>query len=167
MNKLFLLAIIGIVASKNIILIGDTRYVEMAIKLMGFDYSTKITEGGSFSNIRSKTPKMYNGDSFLVTAEVSASVYTFVKGKPVFESIHYQLSFAEQGTEVWLWLGINNLATDRTFNFYASLANQYKNLNFIVFPCTGVDESKIKNIKNANVKAFNAYMKIRVQGAKI
>jgi hypothetical protein len=167
MNKLLLLVIIGIVAAKNIILIGDSRFVGMAIYNMHFDYSTKTAYGGTGSNIRSTTPKNYNGDSIHVSAEVSASVFTFVKGKDVYNSMVNQLSKASQGTEVYLWLGVNNLAQEKTYNFYAGLAKTYTKCIFYVIPVTGVNENKVSYIKNSNIKAFNVYLRNKVSSAKI
>ena len=64
MNKLILLALISVVFSRNVILIGDSRYVGMAVYLMNFPYSTIAPSYGTGTNIRSTSPRTYSGDSF-------------------------------------------------------------------------------------------------------
>ena len=167
MNKFLLLVLISLTVSKNVILIGDSRYVGMAVLLMGFDYSTITKYYGTGTNVRSTSPRQYGAHSIHVTAQVSASSYTFKQGSDIYISAHNQLKKAAPGTTVLLWLGINDLdAIDSTFNFYSNLANAYKSLNFYAVPVTGVNEKKI-SIKNSKVQTFNIKLKDKINNAKI
>ena len=96
MKKFILLALISLFACKDIILIGDSRYVGMATMLMGFPYSTITAYYGTGTNVRSTSPKSYGGNSFQVTAQVSASSYTFTQGSDIYNSVHNQLRNANQ-----------------------------------------------------------------------
>ena len=126
MKKFLLLALISLFTCKDIILIGDSRYVGMATMLMGFSYSTIKNNGGTGTNVRSTSPKTYGGNSIQVTAQVSASSYTFSQGSDILNSVHNQLRNAKSGTSVLFWLGINDCdAVTSTYNFYSNLAMSY------------------------------------------
>ena len=88
MNKFLLLTLITLVASKNYILIWDSRYVGMAVFLMGFSLTTDIGGGGTGSNICSNSPRNYGGHSIQVTAQVSASYNDFRQGSLIYNSVH-------------------------------------------------------------------------------
>ena len=167
MNKFLLLALISLTVSKNVILIGDSRYVGMAVLLMGFDYSTITKYYGTGTNVRSTSPRKYGGHSIHVTAQVSASSYTYKQGSDIYNSAHNQLKKAAAGTTVLLWLGINDLdAIDSTFTFYRNLAKTYTTLNFHVVPVTGINERKI-SISNTKVQSFNSKLKDKITSANI
>ena len=167
MNKFLLIALISLTVSKNVILIGDSRYVGMAVLLMGFDYSTITKYYGTGTNVRSKTPRQINGNNIHVTAQVSASSYTYKPGSEIYISAHNQLKTAAPGTTVLLWLGINDLdAIDSTFNFYKNFATTYKTLNFYAVPVTGINERKI-SIKNSKVQSFNSQLKDKINKANL
>ena len=118
---------------KDLILIGDSRYVQMAAEIMGFEYSTVTQYHGTGSNIRSTSPKEFDGYSIQITSQVSASGYTYKEGTDIYISMHNHLKNASPGTIVLLWLGINDYAAiDSTFDFYNSLAKIYPSLNFYV-----------------------------------
>ena len=162
MTKFLISILFSLVASKNIILVGDSRFVGMATSLMGFSYSTIKNEGGTGTNVRSTSPRKYSGHSIQVTAQVSASSYTFSSGSEVYISLHTQLKTAEPGTIVLLWLGINDCgAVSSTYSFYATLALNYPKLNFIALSITGVNESKTW-IKNSSVRNFNKELSERI-----
>ena len=166
MNKFLLLILIAFAASRNVILIGDSRYVGMAA-MMGFQYSTITKYYGTGTNIRSTTPISYKGDSFQVTAQVSASAYTFTAGSEIYNSVHSQLQKASPGTNVLLWLGINDCsAVESTFTFYRGLANKYSSLKFYAISITGINESKTY-LKNSSAQSFNAKLADKINRGKI
>ena len=166
MNKFFLLTLIAFVASRNVILIGDSRYVGMAA-MMGFQYSTITKYYGTGTNIRSTSPISYKGDSFQVTAQVGASAYTFTGGSEIYTSVHNQLKKASPGTNVLLWLGINDpSAVESTFCFYKGLATKYTSLKFYAISITGVNESKTW-IKNSSAQSFNSKLADKINRARI
>ena len=168
MEKLILLILISFIFSRNVILIGDSRFAGMANFLMGFPYTKVVGNYGSGSNIRSTSPKQYNGDSFQVTAQVGASANTFTTSNELMNSVNYQLKTAAQGTNVLIWLGINNLNSDElTFKMCKSLAQQYPGLNFYVIPITGINDKKITHIKNSAVQSFNERLKSKVNSGGI
>lgn len=168
MNKFLLLTLIAIAACKNIILIGDSRFVGMGVGLMGFPYATITQYYGTGTNVRSTSAKSYGGHSFQCTAQVGASSYTFKSGSDIYNSMINQLKKAASGTIVIFWLGINDpSAVESTFNFYAGLAKNYKSLKFYAFSITGVNANKIKNISNNDVKNFNSKISTKISNANI
>ena len=168
MNKIIILALLVIASSKDLILIGDSRFVGMAALLMGFDYSTVTQYYGTGTNIRSTTSKSYGGFNVHVTAQVSASYNTFTTTSDIYKSMHSQLKSAKSGASVLVWLGINNVnAYDGTFNFVANLAKTYTTLKFYAVSITGVNENKITNIKNSLVATFNDNLKTKVNKSGI
>lgn len=168
MNKFLLLTLIAIAACKNIILIGDSRFVGMGVGLMGFPYATITQYYGTGTNVRSTSAKSYGGHSFQCTAQVGASSYTFKSGSDIYNSMINQLKKAASGTIVIFWLGINDpSAVESTFNFYAGLAKNYKSLKFYAFSVTGVNANKIKNISNNDVKNFNSKISTKISNANI
>ena len=168
MNKIIILALLVIASSKDLILIGDSRFVGMAALLMGFDYSTVTQYYGTGTNIRSTTSKSYGGFNVHVTAQVSASYNTFTTTSDIYKSMHSQLKSAKSGASVLVWLGINNVnAYDGTFNFVANLAKTYTTLKFYAVYITGVNENKITNIKNSLVATFNDNLKTKVNKSGI
>ena len=168
MNKFLLLTLTAIAVSKNIILIGDSRFVGMGIYLMGFPYATTTQYYGTGTNIRSTSAKSYGGHSFQCTAQVGASSYTFKSGSDIYNSMINQFKKAASGTTVIFWLGINDPdAIDSTFNFYAKLAKSYPNLKFYAFSITGVNSNKIKDISNNKVKNFNSKISQKISNANI
>ena len=123
---------------------------------MGFKYSTITDNYGTGTKIRSTSPRTYRGDSIQVTAQVGASAYTFTEGSEIYNSVHSQLQNASPGTNVLLWLGINDCsAVPSTYQFYARLAVKYSSLNFYAISITGVDEHKCYLISNWSVLNFN------------
>ena len=167
MKKFILLALISLFACKDIILIGDSRYVGMATMLMGFPYSTITAYYGTGTNVRSTSPKSYGGNSFQVTAQVSASSYTFTQGSDIYNSVHNQLRNAKSGTSVLFWLGINDpSAVSSTYNFYSSLAKSYPSLRFYAISITGVNENKTW-IKNSSAQSFNSQLEAKIKKGNI
>ena len=160
MNKILFLSLLAFIissTSKNLILIGDSRYVGMAAYLIGIPYDGK--------NIRTTTAKSYAGYSIHCTAQVSASYSTYAEGGALYESVINQLSKAEANTNVLLWLGINSLwAPEQTFNFYTKLANKYPKLSFYAVAITGVNEQLWPSVHNSNVREFNKKLKSYLEG---
>ena len=159
MNKILFLSLLSFIlsaASKNLILVGDSRYVGMAYYLFRVKYD---------STIKTTTPVSYGGFSIHVTAQVSASFTQYNTGTQLYNSVINQLSKAQSGTNVLLWLGINSLwAPDQTYNFYKTLASNYKSLKFYAISITGVNESKWGTVKNVDVKTFNNRLKNKING---
>ena len=109
------------ITSKDIILLGDSRFCGIAYSLMGFKY-TKVTKYyGTGSNIISPNSKNYAGHNIKVIAEVGASYYSFTKSD-LSNGVKKILGNAKQGTFVLLWLGVNNLNSGSTFDYYKNLA---------------------------------------------
>ena len=166
MRRFLLFILIAFVASRNVILIGDSRYVGMAV-MMGFQYSTVTQYYGTGTNIRSTSPISYKGDSFQVTAQVGASSYTFSQGSSIYNSVHSQLSKAAPGTNVLLWLGINDYnAIENTYTFYCGLAKNYPSLKFHAISITGINEKKTW-LKNSGAQNFNTQLSAKISRAKI
>ena len=165
-SKIILLTILTLTTSKDIILIGDSRICGMAKFVLGFQW-TKST--GPTPNIISENAREQFGYSIKVIAEGSASHYTFLnEGSDVSKGVKKILGSAKPGTNVLLWLGINFLSSQGTFDYYKKIAQQYKNLKFYAISVTGVVESiKIYKVKNENVKRFNIDLKNKIQSSKI
>ena len=163
-SKLLIFVLIALVSSKNIIMIGDSRMVGIAVYLFGFDYTYAAPYYGTGSYIVTTSAKSYGGHSAKFACETGASYTTFTNSaKAVSTGAHKLLSSAASGTVVLLWLGVNNLDSASTFNYYQSLAKKYKNLKFYVIPVTGV--SSKSNISNATIKTFNTNMNTKVKNA--
>ena len=167
MNKFLFLILIALVASKNYILVGDSRYVGMAVLLMGFDYSTVTPSWGTGTNVCSASARSYGGHSIQVTAQVSASSYTYKQGTQIYNSVHNQLRKAAAGTSVLLWLGINDpSAVQSTYDFYAGLAKSYPSLNFYAISVTGVDPNRVTYISNSKVQNFNSQLASKISNGR-
>ena len=152
MNKLILLVLISVVFSRNVILIGDSRYVGMAVYLMNFPYTKTTPYYGTGTNIRSTSPRTYSGDSFQVTAQVVAAAQ-FTSSRDLYNSVNEQLKRAAKGTNVLIWLGINNVySDDATYKYAVGLAQKHSTLNFHVISITGINEKKVFSIKNSQVQ---------------
>ena len=154
------------ITSKDIILLGDSRFCGIAYSLMGFKY-TKVTKYyGTGSNIISPNSKNYAGHNIKVIAEVGASYYSFTKSD-LSNGVKKILGNAKQGSFVLLWLGVNNLNSEPTFDYYKNLALQYKNLKFYAISVTGVVQSIVKSISNDTIRKFNLNLKNNIHSSKI
>ena len=153
MKKFILLTLLAVVASRNIILVGDSRFVGMAWYVMGFSYSSTMTSTSSRS---------YNGDNFHVTAKEGASATAFRYGSSLYNSIVNQIrSFSS--AKVLFWLGINDLSSiESSIELYSSLAKSFPSVNFYAISVLGVDESKVPQIRNSNVHSFNTKISNRI-----
>ena len=165
--KIILISILTIiVSSKDIILLGDSRFCGIAYNLMGFKY-TKVTKSyGTGSNIISSSSKNYAGHNIKVIAEVGASYNSFSKSD-LSNGVKKILGSAKPGTFVLLWLGVNNLNSGSTFDYYKKLALQYKNLKFYAISVTGVVQSIVKSISNDTIRKFNSNLKNKIHSSKI
>ena len=133
---------------------------------MGFKY-TKVTKYyGTGSNIISPNSKNYAGHNIKVIAEVGASYYSFTKSD-LSNGVKKILGNAKQGSFVLLWLGVNNLNSEPTFDYYKNLALQYKNLKFYAISVTGVVQSIVKSISNDTIRKFNLNLKNNIHSSKI
>jgi len=163
-SKMLVFFLIALVSSKNIILIGDSRTVGIAVYLFGFGYTYAAPYYGTGTYIVSTSAKSYGGHSAQVACETGASYATFTNSaKAVSTGAHKLLSSAASGTVVLLWLGVNNLDSASTFNYYQSLAKKYQNLKFYAISVTGV--SSKSNISNATIKTFNTNMNNKIKSA--
>lgn len=155
MNKFILLTLLAVVASRNIVLVGDSRFVGMACYVMGFSYYSTITSGSSRS---------YNGDNFHVTAKEGASATAFRSGSNLYNSIVNQIkSFSSP--KVVFWLGINDLSSvESTIQLYSSLARAHPSASFYAISVLGVNESKVPQIRNSNVHSFNNKISSKISG---
>ncbi len=139
--------------SNNLILVGDSRMVQMCIYYMRLvQYDGK--------NVRMTSPKNFQGYSIEFTAQGSASYATYQKGSELYNSVIYQLENAQEDTNVILWLGINSVgAPGQTYSLYEDWAKQYPKINFYATSITGVDESRWKNVPNYKTQSFNNQLK--------
>ena len=165
--KILLISLlIIIVSSKQIILLGDSRFCGIAYNLMGFKY-TKVTKSyGTGSNIISSSSKNYAGHNIKVIAEVGASYNSFSKSD-LSNGVKKILGNAKSGAIVLLWLGVNNLNSGSTFDYYKKLALQYKNLKFYAISVTDVVQSIVKSISNDTIRKFNSNLKNKIHSSKI
>ena len=165
--KILLISLlIIIVSSKQIILLGDSHFCGIAYNLMGFKY-TKVTKSyGTGSNIISSSSKNYAGHNIKVIAEVGASYNSFSKSD-LSNGVKKILGNAKSGAIVLLWLGVNNLNSGSTFDYYKKLALQYKNLKFYAISVTGVVQSIVKSISNDTIRKFNSNLKNKIHSSKI
>ncbi len=155
------------VSSKNLVLIGDSRFCGIAYDLLKMPYTYHNAVYGTGSYIVSNSPKNYQGFSVKAIAEVGASHVTFTNSnKGVNKGVSTILGTSKAGTIVLLWLGVNGLNSDGTYNYYQSLASKYKNLKFYAVSVTGVVESKAK-ISNATIKQFNANLKSKILSSRL
>lgn len=164
-SKIFLLFILIVSAStKNVVLIGDSRTVGIAVYLMGFDYTTKTAYYGNGSNIVGLTPRIYGSYSVKAICETGASYNTFTSKAILSSGVHSALAGSSAGTIVLMWLGVNGLNSEGTFNYYKSLATKYSKLKFYAISITGVDASK-SNISNNSIKTFNTDLSKNIKNA--
>jgi hypothetical protein len=90
------------------------------------------------------------------------------EGSDVSNGVKKIVGSAKPGTKVLLWLGVNFLNSQGTFEYYKKIALQYKKLKFYAISVTGVVESVgIYKVKNENIKKFNIDLKNRIQSSNI
>ena len=157
---IFFISII-LISSKNVVIIGDSRICGMGAYVFGFDYTWHNQYYGTGSYMITTNPKAYGGHNVKVIAEVGASYYTFTNaGKEVYKGVYNILNASTKGTVVLMWLGVNNLDSGSTYNYYYSLAKQYKSFTFYAVSVTGV--SSKSDISNDTIKRFNSNLKSKV-----
>ena len=156
MVHLLLLVLIASSSAKNLVFIGDSRTVGIAVYLFKYDYYEVTKYYGNGSNVVGTTARTYQGHSVKAIAETGASYSQFTNAnKAVYKGIHTALSASASGTIVLLWLGVNGLNDNGTFQFYKNLASKYKKLTFYAISITGVVESK-SGMSNSSIKRFNS-----------
>ena len=164
-SKIIILALLALVYSKNVVIIGDSRTCGLAYYVLGIPYTYQNEVYGTGSYIISESAVTYGGHSVKVIAEVGASYSTFInQNKEVYKGVHNILSSSAEETVVLIWLGLNNLDSASHFSYYKSLAQQYKGLKFYAVSVTGVS-SKCTNISNDTIKTFNANLKTSVDNS--
>ena len=164
--KILLLIIISFISSKNVVIIGDSRVCGFAYSILGVPYTYHNSVYGTGSYIISKNAKGFGGHNIKVVAEVGASSYTFTNtGKAVHNGVHTILKGSSKGTVVLLWLGVNNLDSAHHFNYYNSLAQQYKGLQFYGVSVTGV--SSKADVTNKDIKTFNTNLQNKIKSNAI
>ena len=165
--KVLLFILFAYVSSKNAVIIGDSRVCGFAYSVLGMDYTYHNSVYGTGSYIINGSGKNYGGHLVKIVAEVGASYSTFTnKSKAVYTGVHNILGKAAAGTVVLMWLGVNNLDSTSTFNYYLDLATKYKTLTFYAVSVAGVSQSK-SGISNNTIKTFNTNMKTKVNNAKL
>lgn len=163
--KLLFLVLIIICESKDLVLIGDSRFCGIANSIMKFSYTWHNNVYGTGSYIIGNNAKNYQGYKVKVVAEVGASASTFQNTKKAInQGVTNILGSSKQGTIVLLWLGVNNLDSESTYKYYYSLASKYSKLKFFGVSITGVYESKAK-MSNNNIKKFNANLKSKISSS--
>ena len=154
------------VSTKNIIIIGDSRTVDIGVNLFGFSLTHISPSYGRGTNIISTNLKSYGCYNCKIVAENGASYSTFInRVEPVHKGLVKVLSKSTSGTTVFLWLGVNSLNSKSTFNYYKSLANKYKKLKFYVISVTGVASKS--GISNDDIKKFNLEMKSLIKKTRL
>ena len=165
MVHLLLLVLIASSSAKNLVFIGDSRTVGIAVYLFKYDYYEVTKYYGNGSNVVGTTARTYQGHSVKAIAETGASYSQFTNAnKAVYKGIHTALSASASGTIVLLWLGVNGLNDNGTFQFYKNLASKYKKLTFYAISITGVVESK-SGMSNSSIKRFNSALKQKINSA--
>ena len=165
MVHLLLLVLIASSSAKNLVFIGDSRTVGIAVYLFKYDYYEVTKYYGNGSNVVGTPARTYQGHSVKAIAETGASYSQFTNAnKAVYKGIHTALSASASGTIVLLWLGVNGLNDNGTFQLYKSLAQQYKQLTFYAISVTGVVPS-LSNISNDSIKNFNSALKQKINSA--
>ena len=164
-TRLILFVLLALVSSKNVVIIGDSRACGFAYYTLGIQYTYHNSAYGTGSYIISDKWVNYGGHSIKVIAEVGASYATFTnKNKEVYKGVNKILGSSSDGTVVLMWLGVNNLDSASTFNYYKSLAQQYKGLTFYAVSVSGVS-SKCDEISNDTIRKFNNNLRTKVNGA--
>ena len=167
LTKLILFVLLALVSSKNVVIIGDSRACGFAYYTLGIPYTYHTSSYGTGSYIVSEKWVNYGGHSIKVIAEVGASYATFTnQSKSVYKGVQNILRSSAEGTVVLMWLGVNNLDSANTFNYYKSLAQQYKRLKFYAISVSGVS-SKCTNVSNNTIKTFNSNLKSKVDSANL
>ena len=162
---IFLISFI-IIYSKNVVIIGDSRICGMGAYVFGFSYTYANAVYGSGSYMITNNAKNFGQYTIKLVAEVGASYVHFTNtNKEVYKGVHNILGSSQKGTMVFLWLGINNLDSGNTFDYYRSLANKYTTLTFYVVPVTGV--SSPSTITAKTIKKFNSDLKTKVNNLKL
>ena len=157
-SKILLFALVALVSTKNIVLIGDSRTVGIGTHVLGFSLTGKATPEGGRPNIISSAAKIYNGHAVKVVAQSGSHFATFVNNaNAVSAGAIKVLGSSSSGTIVFLWLGVNRLDADATAGYYKSLANKFKKLKFYAISVTGV--SSQSNRSNDKIKSFNTKMR--------
>ena len=165
MVHLLLLVLIASSSAKNLVFIGDSRTVGIAVYLFNYDFYEVTNYYGTGTNVVGTTARTYQGHSVKAIAETGASYSQFTNAnKAVYKGIHTALSASTSGTIVLLWLGVNGLNDNGTFQFYKNLASKYKKLTFYAISITGVVESK-SGMSNSSIKRFNSALKQKINSA--
>ena len=167
MKNILCFILIGFIVAKNLILVGDKRFVEIAQNLIGIDEMNQFTYYYSYRYyLSNKEPISYKGFNIQVTG-VTSDIFDSIYNDAPKSSLTEQLSKAAKGTNVLLNLGIQNLKEfNNIVNLYGKLADKFTNLNFYIIPILGVNESIERNIKNKDIKEFNMKIENRIKLAE-
>ena len=167
MKKILCFILLGFIVAKKLILVGDLRFSEIAQNIMGINEFHKFSYGIWDRNyLSNKEPIFYQGFNIQVTI-VSYSIFDSIFKYAPRATLNEQLSKAEEGSNVLLNLGIQNLNKfNQIMDLYGKLADKYTNLNFYVIPILGVNESIEKDIKNKDIKEFNMKIENRIKLAE-
>ncbi len=164
-TKFLFLALIAFASAKNLVFIGDSRTVGIAVYLFKFDFYEVTNYYGTGTNVVGLNAVTYQGHSVKAIAETGASYSQFTNpNKAVYRGIHTALSNSASGTIVLLWLGVNGLNDNATFQFYKNLASKYTKLKFYAISITGVVESK-SGMSNNSIKNFNSALRQKINSA--
>ena len=128
MKNILCFILIGFIVAKNLILVGDKRFVEIAQNLIGIDEMNQFTYYYSYRYyLSNKEPIFYQGFNIQVTI-VSYSIFDSIFKYAPRATLNEQLSKAEEGSNVLLNLGIQNLNKfNQIMDLYGKLADKYTN----------------------------------------
>ena len=164
MKSIVILALFAFALSSNVIMVGDSRTYLLVQYLFNFGYGYNVIE--------TVAPLPYPKDTkkhmFRFDCMPGARIYEFQSNQPLGIFLD-QLLATSPGSYAFLWVGINNVASQQgiidTFHKYVELAQKFPGVQFIVFSIPGVDETKSCHYHpatNAWIRLYNDYMKTHV-----
>ena len=160
MNKILVFLLFGFVLSKDLIMIGDSRIMDMANMLLGIPMSSFYAQLVYKTNIiATDSPFPYEDYEIQVTA-IEDIDYILTADEIGNRYVHQHLSSAKEGTNVLLSLGTDHLdLRDKIFNFCGRLADKYPNLNFHLISVIGLRDPTI----NSSIIEFNKNIKNHIE----
>ena len=159
MNKILVFLLLGFVLSKDLIMIGDSRIMDMANMLLGIPLGYFYDLVYKTDIIATESPFPYEDYEIQVTA-IEDINFILKADEIANKNVHQQLSGAKEGTNVLLSLGTDNLDwRDTIFNFCGRLADKYPNLNFYLIPMIWLRDPTI----NSSIIEFNTNIKNHIE----
>ena len=167
MKILLLLALISLLSTKNVIIIGDSRTCMFAQETLGFEYSSPSTQKHGKYIIGEKA-KYFEGHWIQDIAQSGATFDTFQGEGIMKNAVDKILRTAQSGTVGLLFLGVNDLDVEKAYNYYVSLAEQCEQCKFYVVSVVGVapkweQTHSSRAANNEKIKRFNVELKKKIR----